>query len=577
MQQTQRRHRYFSRFYKTFLPLLLLFLLAFAIRLYSPRVGGVFLSSDEIYLFQYSLKPLSIIYTPSFDNFFVQLFRFFNFPWGWGTIFLSTAGTAIVTLFGLSITEFTITLPYIIVGSATVVLVYLTGKEIKGKLYGFIAALLIAFLPLHIIISRTIVGNIVSGIFFFFLSLFLFIKYFKTQKEFYRILGHIVVAYYFITENQAIGIIVVLLCTSFLYCQEKHILSRVIESIRQLISCRGCFFAGIIVLPTLFSALYLFMKGLSQQSYLNLSHSKPLMLGFYLQETVKSISKGTGTALFFLLIIGFFYYFLFYFLIPFLFRKEKEKSLLFLSYFFGYGIPWFFLIQPYINTSTNGYHLHITVSLIFIAAHFVEDIILFCKKIHTAYFKIFYGMALLITFSFVALYTSLVIVSEITLNQDIVPISLINSGFEGENIGIKTIGYYIRGNTPRKTVVLTDVELFVAQYYFGRNVSGELDLTPQETKMLFEKTLADENINYVFIKEDNLLLLNDLLKISGFVPRVYAVQKSEVKGILFMKSELLAEQEVISERTPIILDIETYDPLFDQKYGTVQALFVDYE
>lgn len=549
----------------SWLHIFFLFLLALSFRLYQPRIEEVFMRNDEVLLFQYSLKPLSIFYTSTLENSAAQLFRFFNFPWGPGTIFLSTVNSAFMSILGLSLTEFTITLPYLIIGSWTVILVYLIGKEIKGKLFGFVAAILLAFLPAHIIMSRTITGNAVAGQFFSLLALLLFIKYLKTKKSAYKIIGVGVVAYHLITENQAIAIIPIILFTSFLYTQEKKNLSRIKESIKQIFSWEGFLFAFLVILPTLLSWGYLFLKGLGNQSYLNLTHSKIIIPGIYPYDVLKSIYFSAGPALFFLLLLGFFYY-----LFMVMLGNIKKESFIFLFSFVVYSVPWFFLIPPY-NHPLNGYHLSMIMTLLFMAAYFVEDIIRYGKTLERRCVKFIYTTAIIITFLFISIHTAFVVFSEINMDERFFAISSLTSGTFGKNNGIKTMGYYLREYHNSDAVIFTDTGLFVAQYYFGReDIIAGLYLSPQESLQLFSEKLKTQQIDYVFISEENKLIFAVTLHNNDFFPVVYAVQDGKIKGILYAKGK----SETDSSQ---VLDIETYDKLFNKKYGNIQGLFIDYE
>ena len=62
------------------------------------------------------------------------------------------------------------------------------------------------------------------------------------------------------------------------------------------------------------------------------------------------------------------------------------------------------------------------------------------------------------------------------------------------------------------------------------------------------------------------MLLNE-----DFYPIIYATQKGEIKGILYKKADNGDESNNVQ-----YLNIEEYDTLFNQKYGNIQSLFVDY-
>lgn len=556
------KNRWYSFFSLSLVHIVFLFLFALLLRLYAFRIGEVFFSSDEVFLFQYSVKPLFVLYHPSSFTFFTELFRFFNFAWGWGTLVWSTLSAAVTIILRIPITEFTINIPYVFIGAGSVVLAYFVGKEIHGKLFGFIAAFLIALLPSHVGFSRSVGINAIVGLFFFFLSIFLFLKYFKTKKELYRVIGYCAIGFLIITENQSVGVLFVLGYISWLYCKEKNIFFRIYSCIKQLISIKGFFFAILIISPTLVSAMYLLSKGMIKQSYLNILHSKPMALNLYFFETLQTIYDNTGAALFFLLIIGVLYY-----CILLACGKQRKASTLFFFFFVFYSAPWFFLIIPEFIV-LRGYNTYTIVSLIFLTSYFIEDSILYISRLKKTFFKLSSACLFGTMLGFIGLYTFFSLSSAVYMHDHVtihLPQAIFGSA-QGNN-GIKTIGYYIRENLPDNAVVFADTELFVTQYYCARTSVGDLDLTPEETLDLFKKKIVTTPIEYVFLDKKNEMLFAKELSIEGFNPIAYATHNGDIKGILYAKDIFTSV---------IILDIDTYDALFDKKYGNIPSLFVDY-
>jgi hypothetical protein len=143
-------------------------------------------------------------------------------------------------------------------------------------------------------------------------------------------------------------------------------------------------------------------------------------------------------------------------------------------------------------------------------------------------------------------------------------------GAAHENNGIKTIGYYIRKNLENDAIIFADVELFVAEYYFGQQVQvmAKLDLTPEQTRYFFAEAITTTDVDYVSLTAENEYLFTDILEIEGFFPIIYAVDGDQVKGILYKKQS--------GQKTVQTLDIADYDKTFDLEYGNVKSLFVDY-
>ncbi len=562
---------------------IILFVIAVGIRLYHFRLGQVFISSDEVYFFQYAIKPLSLLFTPNIENIATELFRFFNFSWGWGTLIWSTISSAVTTALDLPITEFTINIPYVFIGVGTVILAYFLGKEIEGKTFGFIAAFLIAIFPSYVGSSRSISGNIV-GLFFFFLSLILFLTYFKTKNQQYKIGAYIVLGFHFITDNQALGIFFVIFYASFLYCSEKEFLPRLYASITQIISGKGIIFSLLIVSPTILAALYLTQKGMITHSYLNMFHSKPIELDFYFFETLQTIYDNIGAALFFFLIIGLFYY-----TATLLMRKRSKESTLFLFFFIFYSIPWFFMVVP-ASIVLRGYNTYMIVAMIFLATYFITDVLAYMQTRKTSFGKVTFTVMWASLLLFLLFYTGFALSSAIYAHDYFgvhLPIAIV--GGVVENNGIKTAGYFVRDNLPSNAVLFTDQEVFVSEYYFGREVVGDLDLSASETMYLFqqlihqgdnyaaydkyihqpEKKGYSGSIMYVFITEQNVQLYKGTLHSAGFAPIMYVTHGNAIIATLYQKKQ---EQNY----NVVVLDVEESDPLFDYKYGNLQSLFVDY-
>ncbi len=562
---------------------IILGVIALGIRLYNFRVGQVFISSDEAYFFQYAIKPLSFLFTPSIENIATQLFRFSNFSWGWGTLIWSTISSAVTTTLGMPITEFTINLPYVFIGAGSVILAYFLGKEIEGKTFGFMAAFFIAILPSHVAYSRSICGNTV-GLFFFFLSIILFLTYFKTGDELYKIAAYVVLGFHFITDNQALGIFFVVFYTSFLYCSEKKFLPRLYVSLKQVISRKGILFSILIISPTILAAFYLTQKGMITHSYLNMFHSKPIELNFYFFETLQTIYDNIGAVLFFFLIMGLFYY-----TATLLMRKRSKESTLFLFFFIFYSIPWFFLVVP-TSIVLRAYNTYMIVAMIFLATYFITDVLAYIQTR-----KFFFGKLTLTVigaslFLFLLFYIGFALSSTVyTRDYFGIHLPIAISGGVVENNGIKTAGYFVREHLPLKGVFFTDQEVFVSEYYFGRQVVGDLDLSASETMYLFQQLILQGNnysaydkyihhpekkgyngpIMYVFITEQNAQLYKETLPSIGFAPIMYATKDNTIIATLYQK-----KQE--SPPDVVVLDVEEYDLLFDYKYGNLQSLFVDY-
>ncbi len=560
------RTKYEDRAALTKLPLFYLVLILFIalfLRFFLFRTGETISSSDEILLYEYSLKPVYAFYSGNFEIATTELFRFFNFAWGWGTIMFSTMCVFFLSFFGIPLTEVTINVPYIMVGLATIIVAYHVAKEIINPWYALVVSLLIAIMPSHVAYSRTIGVNGIVGLFFFLTTFYLFIKYCKTEKENFLLGTYLMFGFYFISDNQGLGIIPLLLYTSYIYCEEKTMVKRTFCTIKKCVSWKGISILVVFLLPTIVGAGYLWIQGLAKSSYLNLFHSKPFIPSFYVEDTIASIIANTGVIFTLFLISGFIIY-----LLLLTMKKVSKESTIFFIWFFIYSVPWLFLVPPeYVDLRV--YNNYTIVSLIFLTVYSCNFLGRQIKKRKACLEKRVAGGFLFLTILLVVI-NSMLVIQESVYGYDV---TIINQpkqvfGAVGGNTGIKAVGYFVREHVDEDAAIFVDVESFVGSYYLSRPIIGNLDLDSNGVKMLLEKTPEDK-ISYIFLSRENADVLKEIVAQKGFVPFVYAVEEDAVKGILYQKRG--QEQNI-----PIIISIKEYDLLFDKKYGHMESLFIDF-
>lgn len=546
--------------------LFFLIVVSLLLRLYRFRNGEIITSSDEIYLYEYSLKPVYGLLSGSLSVLATESFRFFNFPWGWGMLLWSSLFVFLLNILKIPLTEVTINFPYVIVGTLSILCSYTVAREVGGRKYAFIVALFIALLPSHIAYSRSIGVNGIVGLFFFLMTLLFFIKYQKTMEQKYLIWTYVFLALYFVSDNQALGILPLLFLTSYLYSPKENFLEKLSDAAKRCFCWRGIVYALLLLFPTIVAAIYLAQKGLIKNSYLNIFHSKPIIPGLYVQETIATIVYNAGIMLTLIVIIGFFFYL--YLLVR---KRATKESMIIFSWFLIYALPWFFLVPPKI-VDVRVYNTPVICSLIFLTGYLFIALEQKIAKREQKKERMI-GYAILGLFLFGIISGMLLTTTKSVYNYDIpgVYAPMQKFGAVGENNGIKTIGFYVREQTSSDAVFFVDVESFTAQYYFHRRISGSLDLTAEETLLLFERTNAT-NISYVFIQAKNKEIFDAILKERGFTPLLFAVEDEKIKSILYGKEQ----QSIQEQKTSVqMLDIKEYDELFNKKYGSVEDLFVE--
>lgn len=549
---------------KIILHILILLFVAFSLRSYHFRLGEVITSSDEIHLYEYSLKPVYAITHGLFlwdlSLFATELFRFFNFAWGWGTILWSSIFVFFLTLFHIPLTEVTMHLPYVFVGVFSVLAAYFLGKELVNERYGFFAAFFIALLPSHIAYSRSIGVNGIVGLFFFFLTLLFFVRYLKTNKKKNLVLTYCFFALYFVSDNQGIGILPLLFFAAFLYSKEKG-WKRFFAPLHRCFSFKGIFAFLLILLPTIFGALYLWSAGLLKNSYLNLFHSKPFILSFYGKAVLLSLVDNAGIIFISFLLLAFFYA-----LFRLFFRPSKEMLLVF-AWFFMYTAPWLFFVPP-TSVDLRVYNTPTLCALIFLSCFLLTDLLSHVYTIRSSLWRTT-GVAVFSLILILLIGSSLLVTAKAVYGYDTLSLYAPAPGFGAvnENNGMKALAYYARKSLPSDAALFVDSESFPAQYYFQRKIVGSLDLSLQEIAALLETT--EDPFDYAFIQAENKDLLEPLLLKKGFVPIVIAIEENDIQGILYTTSPL--EGKSITH-----LSIKTHDALFDTTYGTLSALYIDF-
>lgn len=563
-------------FSKTSVHIVTLTIIALLLRLYKLRSGEVLISSDEVFLFEYAVKPVYAFFHPSLETIATELFRFFNFGWGWGNLFFGTLFFFFYNLFGIPFTEATINLPYVFVGTGSVIIAYFLGREIHSARYGFIAAFLIAILPSHISFSRSIGVNGISGLFCFLVTLYLFVRHFKTKEEKYKLLGYLSLAYYFFSDNQAIAVIPLLLFASYVYSPHLSFLKRTFFAVRQIMSTKGILISICLSLPAVLGAIYLSTKGLALHSYFNIFHSKPIIFSFYGEYVYSSFISNIGSLYTIVLLIGFLFYLLL--LIRGLVNRE---SLIILVWLLLYTIPWLFLVYPS-SYELRVYNTYSLSALIFLTSYFIcflfsvlEKPYLF-KRLNLLYSYCLIFLCILF-FVHTLLITAGAVYSTSSLDDEI-PVPVF--GHARDNNGIKTIGYYVREHISADSVIFADVESFNAHFYFNRTVLADLDLSSEQIyRQLFSHLYPDLNssesnvrFDYAFIQRKHVIILAPLLEQNGYRIIVIAVNNNE-EEIAYLYANT---REIDMDTTSLILHIKEYDKLFNDRYGTLDALYIDY-
>ena len=155
----------------------LIILMGFSIRIYSLYNGYPFDGNDAPFFATFSIRIASL------DNPLQNFLELMNFRWGVTTPLLLAINIFFLNLFGITITEKLITLPITIIGTLTIFMIYLIGKEFKNRYVGLISAAFLAILPLHAAQSRDVGGSWIVDPFILLATIYLLKKYFFENKH----------------------------------------------------------------------------------------------------------------------------------------------------------------------------------------------------------------------------------------------------------------------------------------------------------------------------------------------------------------------------------------------------------
>ena len=466
---------------KDILILLFILIIAILLRLHDFRQGEVFTSSDEVYAFEIAAKPIYGLLSGDISELATQLFRYFNYPWGWTSLIGTTIVTFILVLFHIPITEFTINIAGVIIGLLSIISLYLLCIILTEKrMIAFFSALLLAILPIHVALSRSVTVNNMYSTALFFLTLFFFISYYRKNEEEKKqskknlIFGMISLGFYLGADNQFPGILPVLFVGGLLFYNQKKLFQRMIGVLRTFFNKYLLLFFCVNI-PLIFGAIYLAQKGLFRSSYLNLFHSKSLIWSFYYTDFFRALYDDAGPVFVVIFVISFIYN-----MGCVIWKKEQRKARIFVFIWFTITVfPWLFLLSSKIAWFQL-YIMQPLSCLVILSALFFHDILKGISAMQKRWCRTAAQGISVIIFSSILIFT-LASTSNLVYNTNYFgwqfsPIF----GQVGENIGIKTIGYYVRENTPHESTIFVDVESFVGQYYFDRSVIGDLDLTEEQ-------------------------------------------------------------------------------------------------
>lgn len=124
----------------------------------------------------------------------------------------------VVASFGIHITEFIWHLPFALLGSMAVFMIYVLGSALQGRRAGILAAVFASVLPLHIAFSRTsgeshyILASLLQVT-----SIFLWVRYLETGRKSLALATGLAVALDVLTDFGFVGLVLTLIFISLVH------------------------------------------------------------------------------------------------------------------------------------------------------------------------------------------------------------------------------------------------------------------------------------------------------------------------------------------------------------------------
>lgn len=556
--------------------LILLFVFSFALRVYKLRTNELFINSDEAATLLGVLDLFHIFDVLSLKNAVFYLYRMYVFPYSYVFIIFNFLIKLIYSLFNISLTEFTHVLPATIVGSFVPILAYFLAKELQDYKAGIIAGLFIAALPMTVFISRFNAGTTHLGVFFLTLTMLTFVRYFKNQTKKSALFASTSLAIYIGTEHQFAAIFPLIFYIG-LTLSKGNYWQRTKIVLTKLITPRMLIIPLIVTAPLFITWGYMIIDGgRYDEGHFGHMFTKKTELNFY-PDAIRDVIYSTGLIITLLFAIS----------IPFGLKKIitlDKKSIPFVCAIL-YLAPWFFLLQFSLLHRlyyTGGLiSATIFVSIIFSELHnqIKQKTIKIVLTILTA---ITLTLTLATTLNYVyGINTPLSPIIKEGFMSDVCPglndnvcdfpknYCYIGSTIKNNsNWGLKTAGYYIRETTKCNANIFTETGTPAAKYYFHRKIFNNEILWMYSTSNITEKYKLLKpiltNVSAVVVRNCNEKIAAPFLN-NNFFKNVEI--RSEGKPVLYIYTKNKQQLQ--------IMDTETYDPLFDKKYGKWQELYAE--
>jgi len=525
-----------------------LFIVSFIFRLYTSNTIYQFeVSGDQSGFLLSSLKIFRLFAPDSIMDFFKTLAWIINFGWGYFQIVFSAIGISILSLFHIPICEWTVSIPYMLLGSYTVIIIFrFLSKKIDISL-ALLMACIIGFGPTFVSTSRVNLNWHLGACLF--INSVIYIYYFLTQGFLKRniLTGSFFLALYLVTDSQFPGIVIVIGYMFGLFCLKKDKIK--IKAMLKKIPLMAYLMPVITFGPILLAFIYFSLKGHTDYGFIGHNLEKKADWDFYGLTVLNEYIQNVGILLTCILPIGIIYG---------LYSTIKKK---FISLFFVtavvYIFPWLFMINraDTAGPSARCYLLIPTIALM----------ILSCVGL----FKIIKNKKVLSVILFCFFIEIVLVNLKIVHGFNIKNISYYNfcstyGAADQHQRGLKTLGVWVRQNIEKDKTLFSNDEPPCARYLFHRKTFGIYDIDTKSQNEIESYFLEKkDNFDYVFLSEkwhENLKsITNDF-----YVNFIFLFK--DKKYYMLSKEKIDIKQINLEDKHNVFFNE------FDRKYGCISEL-----
>lgn len=528
--------------------LFLIVITALLIRLYDFRTDEDLIASDEANFFLAGLDLFEVFeHGFSYESLEV-VYRFLNFPRGPILPLIHSLNVAFLTLLGIPITETTSTLIYVLLGSLLSILVFSVAKLFFSKRVALLSGVFIAITPLFVTTSRELASLGMISLILLLLIIFFIVKFkvYVNAKKSIKFIFGLLLGLYFLSDVVSICLIPFLCLSAFHYAYIKNegdVLKWLKRTSRSLLQKEIILGFLLLAWPIFFSWAYHSINTFDVSSTIfghYLDRGYLLSPGLHIKVIVLGTVLSLGLPLTLIVLpIG---------LSSLVFIRPRSKKNILIFWFWSYIFPWLFLLN--VGVPHRDYFLMWLCVLLIFGANLIE-----CALSKIAYLFFSYDLfkKLLKSFIYTSLFLSTFMYTLVYVYE--IPLFTMDDGFYYGNVhpnsGAKTAGYFIRKTTKPEDIIFSTLGQPISKYYFNRKIATE------ELK---------QNVAPDFI----VVHANDSL-IDHFLKDYYEtaiILSKEMKKIMIFSKEP-------TNHPPSVLNVEVYDRLFDQEYGTWRSLKAD--